>query len=402
MRTLFLRVCRALPLMGFLLACSGEDGSGSNPLGPVSVPTISAVEPAAAAPGDRITIRGEFGAQAGRTAVTINGVDTEVKSRSVTGIVAIVPELPPGTFAVVVTVGDRSSTPFAFRVSPVMLPLITGIEPARARPGERITITGSNLESPRVTVTVGGKTASVMAASPTAVVVVVPDVAPGTMGIVLTARDRRSNEVAYEILQAKPVIVGVAPNPTRADLALTITGRYLDGGELQVIMDGSPVEVQSRNGAQILARLPVATRIGNRSLEVLVGEERSAPFAFEVDDFSVTGTYVLLAVVVSVGQRESRLCPILPEKGTLRNLSSGLVDNRPRLEAVVGDANLIGKVDSKGRFSATSPSRPLRISGSVARRLDGERVVYEIDMTVDHLGIFGICGWQERAKGTRK
>ena len=60
------KVLPVLLLFSFLWFCSGEDGSGGTPFEPAPAPTISSIEPAEAAPGDRITIRGEFGMQAGQ------------------------------------------------------------------------------------------------------------------------------------------------------------------------------------------------------------------------------------------------------------------------------------------------------------------------------------------------
>ena len=399
MRARFLKMRWILPLMGSLFACSGEDGSGTSPLGSDPTPAISAVEPAEAASGDRITIRGEFGA--GQATVTIGAVNAELSSRSATAIAAVVPEVPPGAVSVVVTVGGRSSAPFAFRVSPALLPVITGIEPARARPGERITITGTNLYGPRVTVTVGGKRASVIAASATAVVVVVPDLPSGTAAVVLTAGDRTSNEFSYELLQAVPLIHGVLPNPTRAELPLTVFGRHLSAAEPRVLLDGAPLEIVSRSDTEIVTRVARGTAVGAHELLVQVGEERSVPLSLEVDDFSVTGIYQVTAVITKVGPRNPILCPGPgPAVGTSRLTTIRLGDNRPLLVANVDGAALSGRVDSRGRFSAeTSGSR---ITGSVTRRLVDGGTVYEIDMTIDRLGILGICGRQEHATGTRR
>ncbi|MGH7588731.1 MAG: IPT/TIG domain-containing protein [Gemmatimonadota bacterium] len=399
MRTRFVKIRWVLPLMGSLFACSGEDGPGSGPFEPAPAPTISAIEPAEAAPGDPITIQGEFDAR--QASVTIDGVDAEVRSRSAAAIVAIVPEVAAGAVPVVVTVGSRSSAPFAFRVSPAALPVITGIEPARARPGDRITITGTNLEGPGVSVTVGGKRASVMAASATAVVVVVPDLPPGTTAVVLTARDRTSNEFAYELLQAVPLIHGVLPNPTRAELPFTIFGRHLSAAEPRVLLDGAPLEIVSRSATEIVTRVSQGTALGVHELLVQVGEERSATLSLEVDDFSVTGIYQVTAVITKVGPRNPILCPGPgPSVGTSRITTIRLGDNRPLLVANVDGAGLSGRVDSRGRFSAESSGS--RITGSVTPRLVDGRAVYEIDTTIDRLGILGICGRQEHATGTRR
>ena len=94
-----------------------------------------------------------------------------------------------------------------------------------------------------------------IAASGTAVVVVVPDLPPGTSAVVLTARDRTSNEFAYEILPALPLIHGITPNPTRIELPITIFGRYLDRPEAQVLLDGASLEIVSRAETQIVARI---------------------------------------------------------------------------------------------------------------------------------------------------
>lgn len=380
-------------------ACSGS-GSGGDPTGPPPVtgpaPVITAIQPAQAAPGERITIRGErFQIAPEPVSVTFWGRRATVILVTETTIEAVVPNVSAGAAPVVVTVGDRSSSPFAYQVLQSPVPIITAIEPAQAAPGDQITLRGEHFGVPGepISVTISDRQALLVSATQNTVVVVVPYVATGAARVVVSVGERSSDPFAYQVLRAPaPVIENLFPDPVRADLRLTIAGRNFRTDSLEVLIDEIPVTWISVTGEAIAIRLPARIALGTHSLRVQIGGDTTPSRPFTVDDFSVTGTYSLQATVISSSCPEPNR-----QVGKVRNLSISLTDRRPELFLVGADPSLTsGTVTSDGNISAgtrTLPSLFPTLFGTVTP-------LFEIDLTINH-GSFLSCSWREHATGKK-
>ena len=144
-------VNRALQLLCVtLLACEPGSPGGANPVEPplsADSPTIVSIEPAGAEPGDRVTIRGtHLGGD--DVAVSFDGTRSEILWGTATAVLALVPDVPAGDRAVIVSTGGRSSSPFRYRVSPRILPTILRIEPSSALYANRCNIRISDVPLP--------------------------------------------------------------------------------------------------------------------------------------------------------------------------------------------------------------------------------------------------------------
>ena len=394
------------PVLAFVLtsACGTGGGGQGNPVQPILPPTIGSIDPANAAPGDRVTIRGaNF---AGNVVVSFDGVRGQVLSASDTLVIAILPEVAAGDHSVVVSVASSSSQPFRYRVAPARSPVITAIQPEKAHVGERVVITGMNFGgSGNPDVEFAGVGAITESFTDSRIVAFVPVLGPGATSVTVRSRTA-SPEFPYEILHSPPAIVSVVSNPTRAGLWITIRGAYLAGREVSVLVDGLTAEVRRQNATtQLTARVPDVA-VGEHELRVKVDGDLSAPFSLRVDDFSAAGVYQVHGVVVrTYGLLPG--CP-LPAVGEQRDVQIELFDNRPELVARIGTdtRQYVGTIDSQGRISLPAAQPPpifpplpsgASIRGLVTLRASDGRL--EIDVTISRSLDF--CFTEEHLTGLR-
>ncbi len=93
------------------VACSADDAE------PGRAPVIEDARPAAARPGQRVTLVGRnFGLPGPLDRVTLGGADVAVESWADRALLVTVPALGPGVFDFVVRNGDRVSGPLPFEV----------------------------------------------------------------------------------------------------------------------------------------------------------------------------------------------------------------------------------------------------------------------------------------------
>jgi hypothetical protein len=142
------------------------------------LPTISGFSPSSAKAGDAVTITGtNF---TGATAVAIGGTPAAsyVVNSAIT-ITAVIGAGSSGTVKVTTPGGSAfSSSNFSF----IGQPIISSFSPTKAKPGDHVTITGTNL-SGATSVTLGGVVAALYSTSPTSVTVVVGAGASGSVVI---------------------------------------------------------------------------------------------------------------------------------------------------------------------------------------------------------------------------
>jgi hypothetical protein len=138
--------------------------------------------------------------------VQFGSVPAQILEVQATQIHAIVPELPggPGTEApVVVSVGGVESNAAPFVLG--HLPVLSGLNPASAAPGDVVSVSGRGFETiaPRNDVRVGGVPALVIAASSDSLQVIVPRLGPGEPTRVVELRVPGSANVGQALLQLK-------------------------------------------------------------------------------------------------------------------------------------------------------------------------------------------------------
>jgi len=176
----------------------------------VLVPSrITALEPAAAPVGTRVTIRGEgFESDVRRVNLTLNGQVIRPNSVSTTAIEFTVPRNGTSGDVVIQTEGrQRAASPFRITVPPV----VNAIAPAQGAVGGRLTINGNNfgVDASAVTVLVGTTQATVSVVTPRQIVAQVPE---GALTGRVTVRVRDQGEAQ----SARDFRVSGAPRPSAA------------------------------------------------------------------------------------------------------------------------------------------------------------------------------------------
>jgi IPT/TIG domain len=143
-------------------------------------PLITAIEPAAASPGELVTVRGlnfrrDDGVKFDTTAASIADVFPDL-------LVVRVPELSAGRVSVLVTdlLGRTTTSGPVFSILEARPPRITGVAPATAPAGGELTLTGEGFR-PGYTFEIGGSAAALVTSDYThAIVRIGPAITAGT------------------------------------------------------------------------------------------------------------------------------------------------------------------------------------------------------------------------------
>ena len=149
-------------------------------------PRLKSLAPDVAMPGENVVVSGSsLGAG---VKVRFGDFEAQVVNASPDSLTVTVPALPgaPGTEVSVVAVGADPSNALTFVLGKV--PLLTGIEPRSASPGDLVTVAGRGFNAQPVAnrVTVGGLPALVVSAGPRALEFVVPRVIAGEAAVAIT------------------------------------------------------------------------------------------------------------------------------------------------------------------------------------------------------------------------
>jgi hypothetical protein len=171
------------------------------------VPKVAALNPRVALSGDEVTITGKWlSSDKAKPTVTIAGNDAEVLESSPTTIRIKVPEVAATEgqrVSVKVTVGSEVGKEALLNFG--RLPFIESIQPARALPGEVVTVTGLGLGGDTAVVKVSARSAVVLSASDTEVKFSTPGLrlseGAGERSLTIQAADKTSIVHPLEILR---------------------------------------------------------------------------------------------------------------------------------------------------------------------------------------------------------
>ena len=143
--------------------------------------------------GEEVTIGGQlFSPKKERNSVKIGGLECTVLSASMSRIVVRIPDLDPGKYPFVVTVGEESVTGPDFTYDPRPSLSVESISPNVGSVGTEITVTGlcfGETASENI-VTLNGVRAEVLSASSRELKIVAPDNPNGSYPVVVTVGDK--------------------------------------------------------------------------------------------------------------------------------------------------------------------------------------------------------------------
>jgi hypothetical protein len=200
-------------------------------------PSITSFAPESARFGDTITITGEH--LASTTGVAINGVTVKPSTPPTdTQVTVVVPTTASAGSLPLVVFNDGGSTPTVDNFTlDWWTPVVTGVSPASARPGQKITITGRHLtRATWVEFEDAVGTQSFTVVSDTTITATVPDTV-GTDPVKLwviagdghTASDRDSDDVVFTPAWPQPKVSSFTPTSGKAGTTVTISGSDFAG-----------------------------------------------------------------------------------------------------------------------------------------------------------------------------
>jgi hypothetical protein len=212
-------------------------------------------------------------------------------------------------------------------------------------------------------VTFNGVTAQIEATLPSAVATRVPEMAAGPATITVTVGTKTASFSGFIVLGPAPVVGSVSPNPVRAGETLIISGQNLRASQAGVVLiDGVAVVPLSGTNTEIQVQVPIQVTPGNHVLRVQVEAELSNTVSFQVEIFTVTGTYV------SQGPIVLNSCGVGDPVGTVNTFEIAMIDNRPILTGRIGAIPLQGTMTGGGSFNMS------QIEGDFTERLEGTMI----------------------------
>ncbi len=192
-----------------------------------------------------------------------------------------------------------SNTPTPSPTATPVPPLISSITPTTAKPGDAITINGSNFGATQSsvggTVSIGGLIATIQVWSPSLIVARIPAyVTPGTVSVAVVAAGSSSNAFSYTVSPPStatptpvpvPLITNVSPanSAARGDL-VTITGTNFGSSQSavngNVTIGGVVASPLIWADGAITVVVPQSATVGAGSIVVVARGISSLPFAY--------------------------------------------------------------------------------------------------------------------------
>lgn len=243
--------------------------------------TIRDFSPTAAAPGQRVTIRGTgFSTGAQPNHVTLAGRPVRILRASAGEIEFEVPrdQTQGGPLRVIVPGAGQFETGASLRVAPA--PLIASIEPAQGAPGARITFRGERFGSDpaALRVTLGETVARVVSVTPDTAVVEVPRGAgSGRWHLSSSGIGPVDAPIDFRVLEPVSVAGFTPPAGDVGDrVSIQGTGFSPNAAENTVRLGQLPARVVSVGGREIVVEVPEGARSGTLTVNVAGnGEARS-------------------------------------------------------------------------------------------------------------------------------
>lgn len=248
---------------------------------------IREFSPTAAAPGQRVILRGTgFGADAQANRVTIGTRPVRILRASTTEIEFEVPrdQTQGGTISVIVPGAGRFETGASLRVAPA--PVVASVEPAQGAPGARITFRGERFGSDpgALRVLLGETVARVVSVTPDTAVVEVPRGAgSGRWHLSVGGIGPVDSPTDFRVLEAV-AIAGFTPGAGDVGDRISIQGTGFSPtlAENTVRIGQVPARVVSVGGRELVVEVPEGARSGQFTVAVAGNGEARARQPFMV------------------------------------------------------------------------------------------------------------------------
>jgi IPT/TIG domain len=230
--------------------------------------SVQGISPANGPAGTNVVIRGAgFAGVNGQATVSFNGKEAVIVHAEDTVIIASVPEAA-GTGVVHVKIDDMEADGPSFTFQG-----IESIKPIKGGAGTRVTIQGTGFETDpaKNTVAFNGKTATMISATATELVVEAPaEVASGP--VTITINEQKTVGPVFTVVPF-PIITTVAPLSGPAGVDVTINGDNFsdDPAEVKVDFNGVAATVKTVSATQLVVTVPASA--GKGALKVTINDQ---------------------------------------------------------------------------------------------------------------------------------
>lgn len=226
------------------------------------VPSVTSIAPDSGYAGDLVVISGkDFSTVASENSVKFGTADATVAKASATSLTVTVPENPVGEVDVTVTVDGQKSGAVKFTYLEVVKPMtVTGLEPAEAKIGEEVVISGTNFgtDASALTVLFGDANAEIKSVEDTRITVIVPDGA-GEVAVLVKKGDEILPAGTFNY-KAERIVTVASVNPpigtTGDELTIKGTGFSEVLEENVVTVNGTAVSVNVVTDTTLTVTLP--------------------------------------------------------------------------------------------------------------------------------------------------
>ena len=193
-----------------------------------TLPDIITVNPTSAIPGSPVNIKGTHLGKV--TAVRFGTIASVFNIESDNSISAIVPDsIAPGQLYVQVYVGDGeayATQKFTILAAP-KIPKITSVNPAKAYPGDSVTITGFNFTAVNSISFGSSKAVYIIPDSSTLIAVVPNDLSSSKQLITITTPT--GSDTASFTVNLSPLITSFTPATAKMNTVVTVLGKRFTG-----------------------------------------------------------------------------------------------------------------------------------------------------------------------------
>ncbi len=270
---------------GFVDVAVTVAGEASNTLVLAVQPSIDALTPSVAWPGDVFSVVGHhFGASG---TARIGGISAAIESWTDTAVTVRVPgTLSAGAHDVMLEVNGQFSNAVPLNVITSTAPALFMVDPASGAAGTVVNLLGAGFggDAAAGQVAIGGVPAAELAWMTSAIAVTVPALPAGTYDVQVDVAGQLSNSQTFTVTTAtSPRILSFAPVAGSAGAEIVIRGERFGspaGGSLT--LGGMAITPTTWTDAEIVFTLPASVPAGIRVLSVTAGGEASNTVNFTV------------------------------------------------------------------------------------------------------------------------
>jgi hypothetical protein len=286
-------------------------------------PMIEDVEPTSGPPGTLVHVTGRRFAPNAK--LSIGGQDMPIESRLPNRISVRIAAITPSG-AVAVGGSNGSVRGVEFRVTPAPPPpVIDSVEPASGRPGARVALRGKNF-SPRFAanvVTLGGRPAVVLSATPQQLEITVPEGATSGPFVVNVQPGGEAQSKPFTVTAAT-AISGYRPERGVPGAELTIRGQGFahEAAHNRVFLGNVSLPIKRASETELVVTLPAKIASGELLVDVDGGGRAKAP----------------TRLIVQLSPKILRFSPQRGQPGTVVTVRGTNFGNDPK----VVEATLIG------------------------------------------------------------